>query len=374
MRLLHLSDLHLGRRLGEIDLYQDQAFLLEQLVELAKQYKVDALLIAGDVYDRTVPSVGAMQLLDDFLTALAREKLPVYIISGNHDSADRLGYASGFLAQKGVYLASVFTGSLVRWQLQDEYGPLTLWALPFIKPAGVRHFLPEEPIESCTDAVAAVIRQAAPDFSQRNLLMAHQFVVGHGGAPAAAGSESVNVGTLDDVDASVFDGFDYVALGHIHGAQAAGRPQIRYCGAPMKYSVAEANHIKSALLVEVGPKGQVDWQALELPCLHQLRRVEGPLEVLVHNAQATEDYIYAVLTDQAPVMDAAARLRAVYPNLVKIDFTYARTLARPQGPAERQTPQTPLELFDEFYSSVHGAAMDPQERALMAQVFEEVQA
>lgn len=374
MRFIHCSDLHLGRRLGELDLLDDQAFLLDQLIQLARTHRADALLLAGDLYDRSVPGIGAVRLLDRFFTACAKAQLPVYAVSGNHDSAERLDYASGFLENHGVHLASVFSGNLARWDLQDEFGPLTLWGLPFVKPGGVRHFFPEAEIADYTDAVRCVLEAARPDFARRNVLMAHQFVTGKGTQPQTAGSESVNVGTLDNVDASVFGGFDYVALGHIHGAQCVGSPTVRYCGTPLKYSAAEARQQKSVLLVELGEKGCVECTPLPIVPLHDLRRIEGPLEDLLACADAGEDYIYAVLTDPAPVMDAAARLRAVYPNLIKIDFTYARTRASAaeeilQEP-EREKP--PLELFDEFYASVHGAPMTQQERDVMQDVFEEV--
>lgn len=374
MRFLHCSDLHLGRRLGELDLLEDQAFLLDQLIRLAGTYQADALLLAGDLYDRSVPGIGAVRLLDRFFTACAKAQLPVYAVSGNHDSAERLDYASGFLENHGVHLASVFDGGLARWQLTDQHGPLTLWGLPFIKPGAVRHFYPEAKIETYTDAVRCVLEAAQPDFSGRNVLMAHQFVTGGEIEPQTAGSESVNVGTLDNVDASVFQGFDYVALGHIHGAQWVGSPQVRYCGTPLKYSAAEARQQKSVLLVELGEKGSLSCTPVPIVPLRDLRRIEGPLEDLLASADGCDDYIYAVLTDAAPVTDAAARLRAVYPNLIKIDFTYARTRAAQTQPEAQEAvrEKTPLELFDEFYASVHGAPMTDAERAVMQDVFEEV--
>ena len=374
MRFIHCSDLHLGRRLGELDLLEDQGSMLDQLIGLARQHQADALLLAGDLYDRSVPSIGAVRLLDRFFTACSQAHLPVYAVSGNHDSAERLDYASGFLQEHGVHLASVFTGDLVRWDLADEHGPLTLWGLPFIKPGAVRFYWPDENIQNYTDAVACVIRKADPDFSRRNLLIAHQFVTGGGSQPVAAGSESLNVGTLDNVDASVFDGFDYVALGHIHGAQSAGRDQVRYCGTPLKYSAAEAGQDKSVLLVELGEKGRVHWTPLPITPRRDLRRIQGPLAQLEAHASAPDDYIYAVLTDPAPVADAAARLRAVYPNLVRIEFTYAQARAAAAQSAVPTAPQrkSPLELFDSFYASVHGQAMSPEEQAVMQQIFEEV--
>lgn len=374
MRFLHCSDLHLGRRLGQLDLLEDQAFLLDQLIQLADTYRADALLLAGDLYDRSVPGIGAVRLLDRFFTACSKAQLPVYAVSGNHDSAERLDYASAFLQNHGVHLASVFDGGLARWELKDEYGPLTLWGLPFIKPGAVRYFYPQAKIETYTDAVQCVLDAAQTDFSARNVLMAHQFVTAKGTQPQASGSESVNVGTLDNVDVSVFQGFDYVALGHIHGAQCVGSPAVRYCGTPLKYSAAEARQQKSVLLVELGEKGTLSCTELPITPLRDLRRMEGPLDALLDSAVGCNDYIYAVLTDSAPVTDAAARLRTVYPNLIKIDFTYAgsRLAQTSQALPEQVQQKPPLELFDEFYTSVHGAAMTPEERAVMQDIFEEV--
>ena len=250
MKFLHLSDLHLGRRLCEVDLYEDQRHILNQCLAMATEHRVDGVLVAGDVYDRSVPTVGAVALLDEFLTGLCRANIPVYLISGNHDSADRLGFGSQLLKAGGVHLAAVFSGGLEHYVLQDEFGPVHLWALPFIRPSQVRAALSEETIESYTDAVADLIRAAGPDFSARDLIMAHQFVTSGGKSPETCDSETLHLGTLDNVDAAVFEGFDYVALGHIHGLQKVGAEYIRYCGSPLAYSVSEVRHHKAAVLVE----------------------------------------------------------------------------------------------------------------------------
>ncbi len=374
MKFLHLSDLHLGRRLCEMDLTEDQAHILAQCLDLAKGHQVDGVLIAGDVYDKSVPTVGAVGLLDEFLTGLSAAGIPVYLISGNHDSADRLGFGSRLLEGRGVHLASVFSGALEHYELQDEYGPVHLWALPFVRPGNVRGFWPEEEIADYTSAVEVLVRHAGVDPSARNLLMAHQFVTYGGKAPETCESESLNLGTLDNVDASVFDCFDYVALGHIHGPQQVGRETVRYCGSPLAYSVSETRHKKSVVLVELGQKGQVNWQALPLHPLHPLRRLEGPLEALMESAVPSEDYIYAVLTDEKAPLNAAPRLRSVYPNLVKLDFrprTGTRKAASQRGQELKARPG--VEVFEDFYRSVHGRPMDEEERDIMAKLFEEVE-
>lgn len=375
MRFLHVADLHLGRRLGEMDLADDQAHILGQILGLARQHAVDAVLVAGDVYDRTVPSAAAMQLLDGFFTSLAAAGLPAYIISGNHDSADRLAFGGRLMEGRGVHLAAVYAGRVPSYRLHDAHGPLTLWALPFLKPGLARCWWPDEDIPDYTAAVRAVLAHAGVEPGERCVLLAHQFVTAGGRAPRPGGSEAVNVGTLDNVDASVFAPFDYVALGHIHSAQQVGGPRVRYCGAPLKYSVDEARGQKCALLVELAGKGQLSVTPLPLAPLRELRRVQGPLQELLLHGERTGDYVHAVLTDDAPLTDAAARLRAVYPNLVKIDFTYARARLAAQPPLQAQAlaGRTPLELFDEFYASVHGRAMDGGEAGLMRQVFGEVE-
>lgn len=374
MKLLHLSDLHLGRRLCEMDLLQDQEYILQQCVDLAKEHKVSAVLVAGDVYDRSVPTVGAVNLLDRFLNQLAQEKIAVYIISGNHDSADRLGFGGKLLQSNGIYLSSVFDKGLEHYELQDEHGTVHLWALPFIRPSMVRNCWPQEDICDYTDAVRTVIKYADVDASARNVMMAHQFVTAGGKSPETCDSESLNLGTLDNVDVSVFDVFDYVALGHIHGPQQVGRETVRYCGSPLPYSVSEVRHRKSAVLVELGAKGQVTWKLLPLEPKRALRRLEGPLEELLEHAQPSEDFIYVVLTDEMQQFNAAAKLRSKYPNLVKLDFAPRKQQQKThQLTGEDISQKSLLQLFDDFYHVVHNRSMNEEERSVMQTLCEEVE-
>lgn len=371
MRLLHLSDLHLGRRLCEADLFDDQRHILDQIVSIALSEGVQGVLVAGDVYDKGVPGVGAVNLWDHFLTALCEHRLPVWAISGNHDSAERLAFGGRLLEHSGVHLASVFDGRLARFDAHDEHGTLTIWALPFVRPAAVRAFFPDEVIENYTDAVAALVRAAAPDESGRNILIAHQFVTAGADSPEASGSELLNLGTLDNVDVSAFAPFDYVALGHIHGAQRVGREEVRYCGSPLAYSVSEALGQKSVTVVDIGPKGQVSTKQVPLSPLHPLRRVQGPLEALLQSAVPSEDYIYARLTDKTPPLDPAARMRSVYPNLVRLEFVLPDAPGT-DAPALREIAlRTPRQLFEEFYQSVHGREPDEEERAFLDEVLGE---
>ena len=292
-------------------------------------------------------------------------------ISGNHDSAERLAFGGRLLEPSGVHLASVFSGRMERFETRDEHGPLTIWALPFVRPAAVRAFFPDDTIENYTDAAAALVRAAAPDAGGRNILIAHQFVTAGSASPAASGSELLNLGTLDNVDASAFDLFDYVALGHIHAAQQVGREEVRYCGSPLAYSVSEALGQKSVTVVDVGPKGQVSTKQVPLSPLRPLRRVQGPLEALLQSAVPSNDYIYARLTDKTPPLDPAARLRSVYPNLVRLEFVLPDAPAA-DAPALREIAmRTPRQLFEEFYQSVHGRELDDEEKAFLDDVLGE---
>ena len=374
MKFIHLSDLHLGKRVNEYSMLEDQRYILKKIIRIVEDERPQGVLIAGDVYDKSVPTAEAVALLDDFLVQLSRRGLQVYLISGNHDSADRLGFGSRLLASRGVYLASSFEGRLEHYQLEDEHGTLHLWALPFIRPSMVRSQWPQEQIDDYTQAVEVVIRHAQLDPSARNVLMAHQFVTASGRCPETCDSESLSLGTLDHVEAGVFDGFDYVALGHLHGPQQVGRPQVRYSGSPLAYSVSEVHHKKSAVLVELGPKGQVECKQLPFAPLRPLRQPKGPLEQLLEHAQPSGDYIHAILTDEQPPLNAAPRLRSVYPNLVKLDFA---PKAREQNASSRRWQKnihstSPLELFGAFYESVHHRPMNAQEQTVMEQVFEEL--
>ena len=232
MRFLHLSDLHLGKRVCEFSMLDDQRYILEEILSLLDTHPVDAVLLAGDLYDKPVPPAEAVRLLDWFLTELADRKLPVFAISGNHDSAERVAFGAHLLAGSQVYVSPVFEGAPAPIPLTDAYGPVDIYLLPFLKPAMVRHIYPDEPIESYSDALGCVLRRCAPDPARRSVLVAHQFVAG----AAACESEEPSVGGLDCVDAALFDGFDYVALGHLHSPQKVGRDTLRYCGTPLKYS------------------------------------------------------------------------------------------------------------------------------------------
>ena len=309
MRFLHLSDLHLGKRVCEFSMLDDQRYILGEILSLLDTRPVDAVLLAGDLYDKPVPPAEAVRLLDWFLTELADRKLPVFAISGNHDSAERVAFGAHLLAGSQVYVSPVFEGAPAPIPLTDAYGPVDIYLLPFLKPATVRHIYPDEPIESYSDALGCVLRRCAPDPARRSVLVAHQFVAG----AAACESEEPSVGGLDCVDAALFDGFDYVALGHLHSPQKVGRDTLRYCGTPLKYSFSEAHQHKSATFVELGPKGEVTLSTAPLTPKHDLRELRGSYMELTdrrnYDGTAVDDYLHITLTDEQDVPDALARLR-----------------------------------------------------------------
>lgn len=364
MRFLHLSDLHLGKRVYEFSMLEDQRAILEQILALLDTRPVDGVILAGDLYDKPVPPAEAVRLLDWFLTELAARKLPVFAISGNHDSADRIAFGARLLAGSRIYFSPVFEGAPAPISLEDEHGMLDIYLLPFLKPATVRHIYPEEPIESYNDALACVLRHCALDPSRRSVLVAHQFVAG----AAACESEEPSVGGLDCVDASLFDGFDYVALGHLHSPQKVGRETVRYCGTPLKYSFSEAAQQKSATFVELGAKGTVQLSTVPLHPLRDLRELRGSYLELTdrrrYEGTDTDDYLHITLTDEQDVPDALARLRVIYPNLMRLDYDNRRTRQDQEIRAPEHAEQiTPLMHFAAFYELQNNQPLSDEQAA-----------
>lgn len=373
MKLLHLSDLHLGKRVNEISMLNDQDYILHQILEIIDAEHPDAVLIAGDVYDKSVPSGEAITLFDWFLVALAKRSIPVLLISGNHDSPERLAFANRLLDASGIHISPVYNGSVSPITLQDEHGPVQFWLLPFLKPAHVKRFFPDEPIESYTDACRTAITQMNVDFSARNVLVTHQFVTG----ASTCESEELSVGGTDNVDASVFEGFDYVALGHIHGPQNIGSNRIRYCGTPLKYSFSEASHKKSVTVVSLGEKGDLHLQLCPLYPKHDLREIRGSFAELTNRdfyvGTATDDYLYIILTDEEDVPEAVGKLRQIYPNLMKLSYDNTRTRADHVIDAAADVQhKTPLELFEELYALQNNQPMREEQRAFAQNLIEQI--
>ena len=373
MRFAHLSDLHLGKRVCEFSMLEDQKYILEQILSLLDARPVDGVLLAGDLYDKPVPPAEAVRLLDWFLTQLAARSLPVFAISGNHDSADRVAFGSALLETSRVYVSPVFAGAPQPIHLADAHGPVDVYLLPFLKPAAVRHVWPKEPIESYNDALACVLRHCPVDPARRNVLVAHQFVAG----AAACESEEPSVGGVDCVDAALFDAFDYVALGHLHSPQKVGRDTVRYCGTPLKYSFSEARQNKSVTFVELGEKGRVDITTAPLAPLHDLRQIRGSYFELTdrraYEGTATDDYLHVTLTDEQDVPDALAKLRLIYPTLMRLDYDNRRTRETQQVAApERVENLTPLQHFAAFYKLQNNQPLTDEQAAFCQQLIEDI--
>ena len=373
MKLIHLSDLHLGKRVGEVSMLEDQAYILDRVLDIVDGAGPDALLIAGDVYDKSVPSAEAVTLFDDFLCRLARRKLPVLVISGNHDSPERLAFGSRLMEGAGVHLSPVYDGNVKPITLTDEHGPVDFWLLPFLKPAHLRRFYPEETIDSYTDAVGAAIAHMNIDPSRRNVLLCHQFVTG----AATCESEELIVGGTDNVDAAVFDGFDYVALGHLHGPQNVGSSRIRYCGTPLKYSFSEASQYKSVTVAELVEKGDLTLHTVPLTPRHDMRVIQGTFaQLTAENSDAAgerEDYLHIILTDEEDVPEALGRLRLVYPNILKLSYDNTRTrTSQSVDRAQRVAQKSPLELFEELYETQNNQPMSQEQRDFAQRLIEQL--
>jgi exonuclease SbcD len=374
MKLLHLADLHIGRRVGEFSLLDDQRYILEQILCIADDEKPAGVLMAGDIYDKSLPPGEAVELLDDFLTGLAVRGLPVFLVSGNHDSPERLNFGSRIMEKNKIFIAGTFHGEVRHETLEDEYGKVHFYLLPYLKPAAVRPYFDGERIDSCSDAVCAALAGAAPDPAERNILIAHQFVTSGGQEPERTDSESIAVGGLDNVDAAAFGAFDYVALGHLHGPQRIGRDTVRYAGSPLKYSFSEAHQRKSVTVVELKEKGSVGYRLVPLAPLRDMRELKGPLAELLHAGEASQDYIHATLTDEEELYDAVGKLRQVYPNLMKLDFENSRTArnADSRTAASGDVAQkSPMELFSEFYSSQNNTELTAEQHRAMEALFEQ---
>lgn len=373
MKFIHISDLHLGKRVYEFPMLEEQRDILEKILGIAKDERADGVLVAGDVYDRQVPSAEAVQLFDWFLTALAEMGLYVFVISGNHDSAERLAFGARLMETQRVYLASVFAGEVKTVSLTDAYGELCIYLLPFIKPAYVRRFYPDREIADYEEALGTVMEHMSVDETKRNILLAHQFVTG----ASRSESEEITAGGLDNVSAEHFAAFDYTALGHIHRPQSVGAATIRYCGTPLKYSFSEAGHEKSVTVVELMEKGRTDIRTIPLKPLRDLREIRGSYEEITarkywENTE-TEDYLHVTLTDEEDIPEAIRKLRVIYPNIMKLDYDNRRTRSFASiEMSEKPEEKTPLQLFEELYRLQNNQDLGEEQRAYLTRLVEEI--
>lgn len=367
MRFLHLSDLHVGRRLSGLSLLEDQRAVLGQAVEMAGD--CDAVLLAGDLYDKPQPSAEAIRVMSDFLVSLRRLGKPVFAVSGNHDAPEQVAYCRELLGECGVFLSPVFDGALRRHVLRDAYGAVEVYLMPFLRPSAVRPFFGE--VRTFEDAVRAALSTVAPASDARRVLVAHQYVRGG----VTCDSELLSLGGADEVSAALFDGFDYVALGHLHSPQRLSGGRVRYCGSPLKYSLSEERQRKAALVVELGAAGECAVTERPFSPLHELRTARSTLEALTAPECSSEDYVYAELTDEGALMDPVGALRLTYPNLIGMRFAAARSA---EGVAEAEVRdaerRTPLEHFSAFYEAQNGQPPDERRLDVMRQVIGEAEA
>lgn len=374
MKLIHLSDLHLGKRVNEFSMLEDQQYILEEILRIIDSEKPDGVLIAGDVYDKTVPSAEAVTLLDEFLVQLSKRDTQTFLISGNHDSAERLAFGGRLMEQSGIHIARVYNGVLAPLTLRDEYGPVDLYLLPFLRPVQVRRFFSESEIATYTEAMAAVLGAADIDKTHRNVLVTHQFVTG----AQTCDSEELSVGGTDNVDVSVFDDFDYVALGHIHGPQKIGRETVRYCGTPLKYSFSEVGHKKSVTVVELAEKGSVAIRTVPLVPKRDMSELRGAYNELMlrenyEGKPFRNDYLRIKLTDEEDIPNAVNNLRTVYPYIMRLDYDNRRTRTESHvDGAEQVERKRPLTLFEEFYESQNGQPMSEEQRSFAKQLMERI--
>lgn len=374
MKLIHLSDLHLGKRVNEFSMLEDQKDILNKIIAVIEEEQPDAVLIAGDVYDKSVPSAEAVELFDEFLVQLANTKTQVFIISGNHDSAERLAFANRLIDASGIHLAPVYRGEVAPFSFKDEYGTVDLYMLPFVKPANVRRFFPEEEIRSYEDALKAAICAMQVNEKNRSILITHQFVTG----ALVSDSEDLSVGGTDQVSAEVFEAFDYVALGHLHRPQNV-KENIRYCGTPLKYSFSEVNDIKSVTVAELKEKGSLSMWEIPLAPLHEMKEIKGNYADLTFKGyydahpELKDSYLHITLTDEEDVPDAAAKLRVIYPLLMKLDYDNTRTRNQQRVTALSEVEKkTPMELFDAFFEMQNGQTMSAEQKQYVETLIEKI--
>ena len=375
MKFIHLSDLHLGKRVNEFSMLEDQEFILKEIINIIDEQKPNGVIIAGDVYDKSVPSAEAVELFDNFLVSLVKRNLSVFVISGNHDSAERIAFGGRIMTKSGIYMSPVYSGSIEPITLTDDFGDINVYMLPFVKPSHIKRFFPEKEIDSYTDAIKTAIESMNIDSSKRNILITHQFVTG----AVRTESEDISVGGSDNVDATVFKDFDYVALGHIHKSQKCGGGEyIRYCGTPLKYSFSEANDKKSLTVIDVKNKGEISLDFIPLTPKRDMVEIRGSYEELTlksfwENTSYNEDYMHITLTDEEDIPDVLTKLRVIYKNIMKLDYDNARTRTINQiDGAERVKEKSPLEHFNEFYELQNGQPLSNEQAEFVTNIIEQI--
>lgn len=374
---MHLADLHLGKRVNGFSMMEDQEYILNRILEIMEEEQPDGLLIAGDVYDKTIPPAEAVRLMDDFLTAVAAKHVPVFLISGNHDSAERVAFGHQLMQGSGIWISPVYDGTIRHHTLEDRWGEVNIYLIPFLRPSVVRSFFPDVEIEDYTDALRTIIEDLQVDTSRRNVVLAHQFVTAAGALPETCDSEQLSVGGLDRVDGSVFSPFDYTALGHLHGPQRVGSETIRYAGSPLKYSFSELHQKKSVTVVELRAKGETEIRQIPLQPRREMTELGGTFEEILEEArkkgEPQTDYYHMILTDETDVVDALSRLREYYPNIMLLDYDNRRTRSQKEvEQLDRVEERTPGELFAALYEQQNGQEMDSDRKEYLDGLIREI--
>ena len=374
---MHLADLHLGKRVNGFSMMEDQEYILNRILEIMEEEQPDGLLIAGDVYDKTIPPAEAVRLMDDFLTAVAAKHVPVFLISGNHDSAERVAFGHQLMQGSGIWISPMYDGIIRHHTLEDRWGEVNIYLIPFLRPSVVRSFFPDIEIEDYTDALRTIIEDLQVDTSRRNVVLAHQFVTAAGALPETCDSEQLSVGGLDRVDGSVFSPFDYTALGHLHGPQRVGSETIRYAGSPLKYSFSELHQKKSVTVAELRAKGETEIRQIPLQPRREMIELRGTFEEILEKArkkgELQTDYYHMILTDETDVVDALSRLREYYPNIMLLDYDNRRTRSQKEvEQLDRVEERTPGELFAALYEQQNGQEMDSDRKEYLDGLIREI--
>lgn len=373
MKIMHLSDLHIGKKVNEYSMLQDQIYILKEILHIIDDEKVETVIIAGDVYNRSLPPNEALELFDEFLYQLSSRNVNVFVISGNHDSPERISYGGRMMTENKIFLSPVYDGNVKPITLNDDYGEVNFYLLPFVRPADIRRYFPDENIENYTDAVKVAIDNMNVDFSERNILVTHQFVTG----AELSESEDIIVGGTDNVSGEVFDGFDYVALGHIHREQTVGKDNIRYCGTPLKYSFSEAKNIKSVTILDFNDKGNIEYSKIPLTPFRDMREIRGTYYELTlkssYESTNTEDYLHITLTDEEDIPDAIGKLRSIYPNIMKLDYDNLRTRGSGTVDAiENIESKSPFELFADLFKQQNNQDMSEEQEEIMRNLIDKI--
>ena len=380
MKILHLADLHLGKILQEQSLIEDQEYMLKEIIKIIKNEDIGTVLISGDVYDRSVPPAEAVNLLDNFLKILIKElKIKVFIISGNHDSKDRLGFGSKIFKDEGLYIESKYNGNLRKIEIEDEYGKLNIYMLPFIKPVEVKQYFEDDLENNYNTAINKIIKKEKINKEERNIILVHQFVTAGTVEPERSESEVLTLGGIENVDVSNFDDFDYVAIGHVHRPQKIGRDTARYAGTMLKYSFSEINHNKTVPIIDFKEKGNIEINLKELAPIRDMREIKGPIEELLKKENYEKgninDYIKAIITNEETVYDAIGQIRRIYPNTLKLEIRNSKTINSVEEQnlnLEKAKKKSELELFSDFYKSQNNVDLDENQKEIIKDIISEV--